>query len=156
MSKTPKTPAAPKGAVKQSAAAPQINKLPAPFGVGAPTRRAANSTPPATPPPAGETGRELSSDEAAAALAGTIPARRQPTDAEIDGVKSQLDAHFGMDVTKVVTEAVDGAATRLETERAKAAPKRLCPNCTGLGTVAQGNGRTRCTVCDGAGELART
>lgn len=81
-------------------------------------------------PPAGETGRELSSEEAAAALTGhvstTIPATTTaapPVD-QVFGGKKQPPA------------------------------KKPCERCGGVGTVEVGHGRNRCPVCNGAGEVS--
>jgi hypothetical protein len=166
MSKTPKTPAAPKGAVKQSAAAPQTNALPSPFGkppaapASAPPAPGGHGT--ATAAPLRQDGPTLAEYVAAGYSAETYPPRGYAAKPEragephghppIDGIGDPAPAgETGRELTG--SEVADAAAAVLEK---KNAPKRLCPNCTGLGTVAQGNGRTRCTVCDGAGEIART
>ncbi len=80
-------PHAPKGAVKPSAAAPQINKLPSPFGTppgGVPPPKpypapGTSTTPPAfDPPPAGEQGRELTGSEVADAAAAHLEKKATP------------------------------------------------------------------------------
>lgn len=81
-------------------------------------------------PPAGETGRELSSEEAAAALTGhvstTVPATTTaaPPVYQVFGGKKQPPA------------------------------KKPCERCGGVGTVEVGHGRNRCPVCNGAGEVS--
>lgn len=79
--------------------------------------------------PAGETGRELTGDEAAAALAGhvstTIPATTTapPVDQVFDGKKTPP-------------------------------AKQPCERCGGVGTIEVGHGRNRCPACGGAGEVS--